>query len=234
MKTRVQKRKLVQVGSSTVPAHIKATQQATTNTGRNDSSSTTEDSSEVPQSKERRKRSSLTVAPKRRTSTRLRKPAKRSPYFGKGAVKAPKKPPKKKWTPPKSPFNLVQESLFHDSWKLLVATMFLNRTTGVKAIPVLWKFFESWPNAEVTRKADWTDMVELLHPLGLHLKRAQMIVRFSDEYLSKDWTYPIELHGIGKYGNDSYRIFCVGEWKEVEPTDHMLNKYHDWLWENYA
>lgn len=35
------------------------------------------------------------------------------------------------------------------------------------------------------------------------------------EYLSKAWRYPIELHGIGKYGNDSYRIFCVNEWKEV-------------------
>lgn len=35
------------------------------------------------------------------------------------------------------------------------------------------------------------------------------------EYLSKRWRYPIELHGIGKYGNDSYRIFCVNEWQEV-------------------
>jgi len=35
------------------------------------------------------------------------------------------------WIPPRSPFNLVQEDLFHDPWKLLVATIFLNRTTGV-------------------------------------------------------------------------------------------------------
>ena len=35
-----------------------------------------------------------------------------------------------KWTPPKSPFNLVQESLYHDPWKLLIGTIFLNRTTG--------------------------------------------------------------------------------------------------------
>ena len=38
---------------------------------------------------------------------------------------------------------------------------------------------------------------------------------FADEYLTKDWKYPIELHGIGKYGNDSYRIFCINEWKLV-------------------
>ena len=35
-----------------------------------------------------------------------------------------------KWTPPKSPFSLVQESLYHDPWKLLIGTIFLNRTTG--------------------------------------------------------------------------------------------------------
>lgn len=39
--------------------------------------------------------------------------------------------------------------------------------------------------------------------------------KIPDEYLSKNWKYPIELHGIGKYGNDSYRIFCVNEWKQV-------------------
>jgi len=37
----------------------------------------------------------------------------------------------------------------------------------------------------------------------------------TEEYLTKSWTYPDELYGIGKYGNDSYRIFCVNEWKEV-------------------
>ena len=49
------------------------------------------------------------------------------------------------------------------------------------------------------------------------------------EYLSKDWTYPKELYGIGKYGNDSYRIFCINEWRHVKPRDKMLNKYHAWL-----
>lgn len=36
----------------------------------------------------------------------------------------------RKWTPPRSPFNLIQETLFHDPWKLLVATIFLNKTSG--------------------------------------------------------------------------------------------------------
>ncbi len=39
------------------------------------------------------------------------------------------------WTPPRSPFNLFQESLYHDPWKLLVGTIFLNRTTGRIFLP---------------------------------------------------------------------------------------------------
>ncbi|KAJ7391606.1 Methyl-CpG-binding domain protein 4 [Desmophyllum pertusum] len=135
------------------------------------------------------------------------------------------------WIPPKSPFNLIQENLFHDPWKLLIATIFLNRTSGRKAIPVMWDFFKRYPNPEITRMADWKPIAELIQPLGLHEKRAKIIIRFSDEFLTKDWTYPKELYGIGKYGDDSYRIFCLGDWKNVTPNDHKLNFYHKWLWE---
>ncbi|XP_010072588.1 PREDICTED: methyl-CpG-binding domain protein 4, partial [Pterocles gutturalis] len=161
---------------------------------------------------------------------------KTSPYFSSRYSKKAPSPPRRKafrkWTPPRSPFNLVQETLFHDPWKLLIATIFLNKTSGKMAIPVLWEFFKKYPSPEVARTADWKEMSELLKPLGLYELRARTIIKFSDEYLSKRWKYPIELHGIGKYGNDSYRIFCVNEWKEVQPQDHKLNVYHAWLWEN--
>ncbi|XP_069824824.1 methyl-CpG-binding domain protein 4 isoform X1 [Dendropsophus ebraccatus] len=161
---------------------------------------------------------------------------KTSPYFSKKAlsevIDRPRRKAFSKWTPPRSPFNLVQETLFHDPWKLLIATIFLNKTSGKMAIPVLWSFLEKYPTPEVARAGDWKEMSEILQPLGLFELRAKTIVRFSDEYLTKKWRYPIELHGIGKYGNDSYRIFCVNEWKEVHPQDHKLNKYHAWLWEN--
>jgi methyl-CpG-binding domain protein 4 len=49
------------------------------------------------------------------------------------------------------------------------------------------------------------------------------------DFLSKNWKYPIELYGIGKYGNDSYRLFCVNEWRIVQPDDILLSKYKDWL-----
>ncbi|XP_041702654.2 methyl-CpG-binding domain protein 4 isoform X1 [Coregonus clupeaformis] len=162
---------------------------------------------------------------------------KTSPYFSRKSLRDGLSPPRRnafrKWTPPRSPFHLVQETLFHDPWKLLVATVFLNKTSGKMAIPVLWQFFELYPSADETRRAEWKPLSVLLRPLGLYELRAKIIIRFSDEYLNKQWRYPIELHGIGKYGNDSYRIFCVEEWRQVEPHDHMLNKYHAWLWENH-
>nr|XP_030696537.1 methyl-CpG-binding domain protein 4 isoform X2 [Globicephala melas] len=156
-----------------------------------------------------------------------------SSKYNKEVLSPPRRKAFKKWTPPRSPFNLIQETLFHDPWKLLIATIFLNRTSGKMAIPVLWQFLEKYPSAEVARTANWRDVSELLKPLGLYDLRAKTIIKFSDEYLTKQWRYPIELHGIGKYGNDSYRIFCVNEWKQVHPEDHKLNKYHDWLWENH-
>lgn len=33
--------------------------------------------------------------------------------------------------PPRSPFNLIQEDLFHDPWQMLIATIFLNSTSGM-------------------------------------------------------------------------------------------------------
>ncbi|KAK2899114.1 hypothetical protein QQF64_031422 [Cirrhinus molitorella] len=198
-------------------------------------------SSEMKEGPEDEHTTSLThmacVSPSRSTDSGLKlfaEKRKTSPYFSRrnDALSPPKRKAFRKWTPPRSPFNLVQETLFHDPWKLLVATIFLNKTSGKMAIPVLWEFFELYPSAEVTRASDWRPLALLLQPLGLSTLRAKTLIRFSDEYLSKSWRYPIELHGIGKYGNDSYRIFCVEEWREVTPDDHKLNDYHAWLWKN--
>lgn len=134
--------------------------------------------------------------------------------YNKEALSPPWRKAFKKWTPPRSPFNLVQETLFHDPWKLLIATIFLNRTSGKMAIPVLWEFLENYPLAEVARTADWRDVSELLKPIGLYKLRAKTIIRFSDEYLTKQWRYPIELHGTWKYRNDWYWFF-LRQWVEA-------------------
>jgi methyl-CpG-binding domain protein 4 len=114
----------------------------------------------------------------------------------------------------------------------LIATIFLNKTRGTIACPLVWKFFEMWPDPESAYEADQHDIADFMRPLGLHNRRAEQIIKFSYEYRHKAWTYPIELHGIDKYGNDSFRIFCRNEWRSVEPDDYMLNYYHQWLKDN--
>lgn len=99
-------------------------------------------------------------------------------------------------------------------------------------MPIFWKFIEKWDNPQAVINANEEEISNLIQPLGLHKKRAAMFKRFSEEFVTKKWKYPIELHGIGKYGNDSYRIFCVYEWRHVQPKDSKLVKYHEWLKEN--
>ena len=124
----------------------------------------------------------------------------------------------------------------------------------------MWKFLERWPTAESVGEEDFAEIARLMNPLGLHGIRAQRIVKMSGEFSvlkkksciklfkkvfidffssstadfvnKKDWKDPTELHGIGKYGSDSYRIFCLGEWKHVRPTDIMLKLYQDWVFTN--
>ena len=50
---------------------------------------------------------------------------------------------------------------------------------GSAAKPVLWDFLKKYPNAESARQADRRELATMLNPLGLHEKRAQIIIRFS-------------------------------------------------------
>ena len=139
-----------------------------------------------------------------------------------------------KWIPPKSPYNLIQEELHEDPWKILVACVFCNLTRRFTAEPVLRQFFKFYPTPKKAMNANICKLEEMLKPIGLSSKRAKTLVRMSREYLEKDWKEPIELYGIGKYGNDAWKIFCTQGWKDVQPKDHALSWYHDWLISNYA
>lgn len=167
----------------------------------------------------------------------LSKPLKRSVYFSSMANKVDK--PKALAglrrersiddAPPRSPYNLIQEDLFHDPWQLLIATIFLNSTSGRLAIPLALEFLKRWPTPELARQAKIDDILDIIEPLGFGRTRSAVILRFSHEYLTKDWKLPIELYGIGEYGNDSYKIFCLkNAWKKVESDDPMLMMYLNW------
>ena len=49
----------------------------------------------------------------------------------------------------------------------------------------------------------------------------------SRDYLSWDGKDPTRLHGIGKYGSDSYRVFISRELLE-DVEDKELRRYVEW------
>lgn len=137
-----------------------------------------------------------------------------------------------RWIPPRSPYSLIQEDLFDKPWQLLIATIFLTKVSAKKALPQIHKFLKRWPRPEDLLLADEEDLYEYMKPLGLTVTRSHAIMRFTVEFLENDWKYPRELYGIGKYGDDSYRMFCINEWRQVRPDDIPLNLYRNWLLEN--
>ena len=135
------------------------------------------------------------------------------------------------WKPPKSPHGLIQEALWPDEWKILISCLMLNQTTRKQVDKVIWQFFDMWPNPSLFLRSAHTEVSDLLRPLGFYNRRPKAMRRFTEEYVRQEWHEPIELHGIGKYANDAWRIFCRGDWRVVDPQDHALNKYHSYLQE---
>ncbi len=136
----------------------------------------------------------------------------------------------KKWIPPKSPYNLIQEQLWEDPWKIFVACIFCNLTKRVDAEPFIWEFLKKYPTPQEASVANIRTLQEMIHPLGLSERRSKALVLMSDGYLRKRWRdNPTVLYGIGKYASDAYRIFCLGDISGVTPRDHALNDYHAWI-----
>ena len=135
-----------------------------------------------------------------------------------------------KWQPPKSPFNLLQEQIWQDPWKIFVCCIFCNLTRRAQAEPVFWETLKKWPTPQLLSSAKPEELINLITHLGLSERRCKALIRMSYEYITVDWKDdPTRLYGIGKYGSDAYLIFCTGDWKKVKPKDHALNDYHKYL-----
>lgn len=128
----------------------------------------------------------------------------------------------------KSPYNLLQEIYNEHPWRMLVCCIMLNCTSRKQVDQVRDRFFKLYPDAFAAESADPNEMADLIAVLGMKDKRTKTIQRFSTDWLSKDWKEPIELYGIGKYGQDSWEIFQKGNY-DVEPNDGVLNTYLLWI-----
>ena len=134
----------------------------------------------------------------------------------------------RRWTPPKSPFDLLQERYWPNDWKILIVCLMLNQTSRKQVEPMIELFFEKWPTALDASTADEDEMREMIRSLGMYNRRVKTIKNMSKQYL-EGFEHAKDLYGCGKYADDAYRIFIKGEWKEVDPNDHALNDYHGYL-----
>lgn len=126
-----------------------------------------------------------------------------------------------------SPFNLLQEIYWPDSWKILVCCILLNQTTRKQVDKIRDEFFNKWPTPQSLLNGDQTDILKVIQSLGFKNRRLNNLLKMSDQYLNGTWKEASDLYGIGKYGNDSYQIFIKNN-LNVEPSDHALNKYMIW------
>ena len=133
------------------------------------------------------------------------------------------------WIPPQSPFDLLQERFWPDEWKILMVCLMLNQTSRKQVEPIIHSFFSAFPTPESVVDAHESELMYFLHPLGLVNRRLKTVKRFSEEFVTKSWDEAKELYGCGKYANDTHKIFIKGEWKAVEPQDHALVDYHNFL-----
>ncbi|XP_066144902.1 uncharacterized protein [Euwallacea fornicatus] len=145
-----------------------------------------------------------------------------SPFFrAKLELKLPR------FLPPKSPHNLLEEELYLDPWSLLVATIFLNKTSAVAARPYVFWFLEENPDPFTVVGKKTEQLETYFGPLGLQKRRAKQVWRMSYDFLYKDWKRVGELHGVGSYGEDAFRMFCLGDFS-VDPKDRYLKIYKAW------
>ena len=118
---------------------------------------------------------------------------------------------------------ILQEIYQSDGWKMLVCCIMLNLTNRKQVDKVRHELFKKYPTAKDLSVADYEELSELLTPLGMQYRRAATLMRFSKEY-DEGFTVPIELHGIGKYANDSWEIFQNNN-MNIKPSDKVLQEY---------
>ncbi|KKK15287.1 hypothetical protein AOCH_004257 [Aspergillus ochraceoroseus] len=82
-------------------------------------------------------------------------------------------------------FGLVQEQLAHDPFRLLLATIFLNRTRGGVALPVLFQVFDRFPTIEDMAAANPPELVSMIHCLGFQNQRAKKCITLAQTWLAR-------------------------------------------------
>ena len=118
---------------------------------------------------------------------------------------------------------MVQQQV-KSEWQHMVGVMCLNLTYRKQVKKLLPKFFKRYPNASTFLRGRYNAQEKMLRPLGMSTVRAKRMRQMSLDFLSWDHKDATDLHGIGKYGSDSYKIFYKNEIPD-DVQDKELKKY---------
>ena len=111
--------------------------------------------------------------------------------------------------------HLMVQQQVKSKWQHMVGVICLNQTYRKQVKQVLPKLFKRYPNPKAYLRGHLKTQEKMLKPLGMWSVRAKRIRRMSKEFLTWNGNEASDLHGIGKYGSDSYKIF----YKNQIPTD---------------
>ena len=118
---------------------------------------------------------------------------------------------------------MVQQQV-KSKWQHMVGVICLNQTYRKQVKQVLPKLFKRYPNPKAYLRGKLKTQENMLKPLGMWSVRAKRLRQMSKEYLTWDGIEASDLHGIGKYGSDSYKIFYKNEIPN-DVQDKELKKY---------
>ena len=120
--------------------------------------------------------------------------------------------------------SLMVQQQVKSEWQHMVGVMCLNLTYRKQVKKLLPKLFKRYPNASAFIRGRYKTQERMLRPLGMSTVRAKRMRQMSLDFLSWDRKDATDLHGIGKYGSDSYRIFYKNEIPD-DVQDKELKKY---------
>ena len=124
--------------------------------------------------------------------------------------------------------HLMVQQQVANKWQHMVGVICLNQTYRKQVKVVLPKLFRRYPNAKAFLRGRLSTQQNILRPLGMWSVRAKRLRQMSKEYLDWDGIEASDLHGIGKYGSDSYKIFYKNE-IPADVQDKELKKYIETL-----
>ena len=124
--------------------------------------------------------------------------------------------------------DLMVQQQVKSKWQHMVGVICLNQTYRKQVKQVLPKLFRRYPNPKAYLRGRLKTQENILKPLGMWSVRAKRLRQMSKEYLTWDGEEASDLHGIGKYGSDSYKIFYKNQIPN-DVQDKELKKYIEQL-----